>query len=353
MRDTVKVAMTAAWLAVCLLASSAQALDLPAPQSSGLSLSSLKPLEGNPRLWSAMVTSTVLSQPVEVAIHLPADYNNHPERRYPVLLLFHGHGEPLDGVLPWVRQGNAPALIEASAFEGIVVIPQCGKACWYVDWQKATPGGAKPQWETYYAQQLMPWIEANFRTIATREGRAIAGLSMGGTGALAIAGRNPQLFSKVGSFSSAPNIQDFTVQQMVIANTVTLGWGAAYTSLDKGAAWRARDVQDLYGPYSSDGWRSHNPYALAPVYAREKIALYVYAGGGGGSVVPDILESGVGPYNDAFHKQLNAQGVPHRYCRGTGKHTYTYWQADLVDFLGVLAGSTPATCPNGWGLPKP
>jgi S-formylglutathione hydrolase FrmB len=73
-----------------------------------------------------------------------------------------------------------------------------------------------------------------------------------------------------------------------------------------------------------------------------------------GSGYIDLLEIGSGSQNDKFHKQLNASGSPHRYCKGsTGKHGYPYWQADLGDFLAVLAGATPATCPNGWGAPKP
>lgn len=332
----------------------ARAQALPAAQSHGLSLLQWQMLDDNPRLWAAQLQSTVLDQPVQVAVHLPADYATRPDRRYPVLLLLHGHGDAFDGALPWVRQGKAAELIEASPYEGIVVIPQCGKACWYVDWQKATPGGAKPQWETHYVKQLMPWIDANFRTVAQRGSRAIAGLSMGATGAMSMAGRFPEVFSQVGSFSAATNIQDFTIQQVIIANSVTLGWGAAYTSADKGSGWRARDVQDLYGPYSSDRWRSHNPFALAPVFAREGISLAVYAGGGSGPGFPDFTESAVGPYNDAFRKQLKAHGVVHRYCRGSsGKHAYPFWQADLADFLRVIAGVTPALCPNGWGAPRP
>lgn len=340
--------------ALAVVTMTSQALELPQPHSNGLSLQSIAPLDDSPRLWAMMVSSTGLSEPVQVAIHLPADYDRHLERRYPVLFLLHGHGDALDGALPWVRQGHAPELIEASPFEGIVVIPQCGKACWYTDWQKATPGGARPQWETFYIQQLLPWIDANFRTIATRQSRSMAGLSMGGTGALSLVGRSPQLFGRVASFSAGTNIQDLALQQVIIANTVTLGWGAAYTSAEKGKAWRARDVQDVFGPYSSDGWRSHNPYTLAPAYAREGVEVSMYSGGGGGSGAFDLLEAGAASSNDAFHKQLKAQGVAHRYCRGSdGKHAYPYWQAELADFLAVLAGATPPTCPNGWGAPKP
>jgi S-formylglutathione hydrolase FrmB len=289
-----------------------------------------------------------------VAIYLPADYDSHPDRRYPVLYLLHGQGDARDFALPWVVAGKAAAVVDASPFEGIVVMPQCGKACWFTDWQKATPGGYQPQWETYHIKQLLPWVDANFRTLGTRESRAIAGLSMGGFGALSMAGRFPQLFGHAGSFSGATDIQDFVTQQVAIANTVTLMAGAAYTSAETGAAWKARDVQDVFGPYSSDGWRSHNPLALAPVYGREKVKLVLYSGGGVGSTYIDVLEVASGNLNDKFHKQLNLSGSPHRYCRGsTGKHAYPYWQADLADFLAVLAGTPPALCPNGWGAPRP
>jgi S-formylglutathione hydrolase FrmB len=325
---------------------------LPQPSAYGLQLLDLQPLNSTPRLWNAVVSSGALSEPVHVAIHLPPDYDSQPAKRYPVLFLLHGQGEPLDRSLPWPVSGNAASLIDASPYKGIVVMPQCGKACWYTDWVKATPGGQKPQWETYYIQQLLPWIDANFRTIGTRATRSIAGLSMGGYGALAMSARFPHLFSQVGSFSGAMNIQDLVMQQVVLANTVTLGNGAAYVSGQTGTAWRARDVQDVIGLYSSDNWRSRNPYALADVYGRENIRMALYSGGGAGSF--DVIEMGAGTFNDSFHNKLKASGSPHRYCRGSvGTHSWPYWKADLVDFLQVLVGQPPATCPNGWGAPRP
>ena len=320
----------------------------------GLSLTSWQPLQDTPRLWDAVVSTPALSEPVHVAIYLPADYGSQPGKRYPVLYLLHGYDDPLDQALPWVVRGNATPIVDASPFKGIVVMPQCGKACWFVDWLKPSYGGYKPQWETYHVKQLVPWIDANFRTQGTREGRAIAGLSMGGFGALSIAGRFPEVFGQVGSFSGPPNIQDITVQQVVIANTLTLLTGAAYVSTQKGHAWMAKDVQDVFGAYSSDGWRSHNPQVMAPVYGQQHVQMALYAGGGAGPGGLDLLETAVGPLNDKFHDQLKANGVPHRYCRGAnGKHAYPFWQADLADFLSVISGQPPATCPNGWGVPKP
>ena len=83
-----------------------QALELPLPQTSGLNLTGLVMLDGNPRLWDAVVSSTVLSEPVHVAVHLSADCDSRPDRRYPVLLLLHGHGDAFDRALPSIRQAT-------------------------------------------------------------------------------------------------------------------------------------------------------------------------------------------------------------------------------------------------------
>lgn len=113
-------------------------------------------------------------------------------------------------------------------------------------------------------------------------------------------------------------------------------------------------MQDVFEPYSSDGWRSHNPYALAPVYGRKQIELHVYSGGGAGPGPPDVTEAGVATYNDAFQKQLKASDTPYRYGRGSsGKHAYPYWQADLTDFLAVIAGPCLPPAAMDGATPRP
>lgn len=53
-----------------------------------------------------------------------------------------------------------------------------------------------------------------------------------------------------------------------------------------------------------------------------------------------------------MHQALNAAGVEHRYCTGSGDHSWTYWLPDLRDFLATTYGSTPSTCTTnpGWTL---
>ena len=84
----------------------------------------------------------------------------------------------------------------------IVVMPDGGSNGWYTDWyQGARP--VQPRWETYHVGELVPWIDATYRTIASRRGRAVAGLSMGGYGALIYAARHPGTFAAAASFSGA------------------------------------------------------------------------------------------------------------------------------------------------------
>jgi pimeloyl-ACP methyl ester carboxylesterase len=84
----------------------------------------------------------------------------------------------------------------------IVVMPDGGAMGWYTDWY-AGDRPVQPRWETYHVGELVPWIDATYRTIAARRGRAIAGLSMGGFGALSYAARHPGTFAAAASFSGA------------------------------------------------------------------------------------------------------------------------------------------------------
>jgi S-formylglutathione hydrolase FrmB len=80
----------------------------------------------------------------------------------------------------------------------IVVMPDAGfdgdGGGWFTDWFNGG-AGSQPMWEPYHVRQPIPWIDDNFRTIAARRGRAVAGLSQGGFGSLSYAVRHPELFT--------------------------------------------------------------------------------------------------------------------------------------------------------------
>ena len=139
------------------------------------------------------IPSPALGQTIPCSVTLPDDYYRDPTRRFPVLLLLHGTDGTADD---WLDAGG---LADASNADGtlpfIVVTPGAGNS-WYVD-------NGSVAWETALLDDLLPAIDARFRTIQGRAGRAIAGLSMGGYGAIHLALRHPDQFAAVASLSGA------------------------------------------------------------------------------------------------------------------------------------------------------
>lgn len=144
------------------------------------------------------VPSAALGQPILCAVTLPDSYDLEPMRRFPLLLLLHGTDGTHHDWLDWggIEEGNA-ASAASSGTPFVIVTPAAGNS-WYVDNLEG-----EDAWETALVEDLLPAIEARFRTIRDRSGRAIAGLSMGGYGAVHLALRHPDLFAAVASLSGA------------------------------------------------------------------------------------------------------------------------------------------------------
>jgi S-formylglutathione hydrolase FrmB len=127
-------------------------------------------------------------------IVLPRTYDDS-DRRYPVLYLLHGLSQNYQA---WSRQG---VRFYAPFFDMIVVMPDAGNS-WYVNWA-ARGGGQRNDWEDHIVRDVIGHVDASYRTVARREGRAINGLSMGGYGGLTLGLRHPDLFISIGSHSGA------------------------------------------------------------------------------------------------------------------------------------------------------
>ncbi|WP_327303439.1 alpha/beta hydrolase-fold protein [Streptomyces sp. NBC_01298] len=221
--------------------------SLPAPNAAGLTLRTWPVAAGqSERLGDASVTTAAVfaahggtpsidpvQVPVRVRILLPEDYQRDPAHPYPVLYLLHGGSGDVE---QWSKtdEGNVTAHLKDSAFKGIVVMPEGGKAGWYSDWPGHTDGFFAPQWETFHVRQLVPWTDANFNTVRAASGRAVAGVSMGGYGALRYAGRNPDLFSAVGAFSPGTDIYDPGAQSIIANSTWQAGASILWTGLFDG-----------------------------------------------------------------------------------------------------------------------
>ena len=140
--------------------------------------------------------SPAVERTMKYNIVLPRDYESSSQR-YPVLYLLHGLTQ---NYTAWGLSNGTP--FYAGLYDDlIVVMPDAGNS-WYVNWAE-NEAGQKNNWEDHIVQDVVNHVDWNFRTIARREGRAIAGLSMGGYGAMTLGLRHPEMFISIGSTSGA------------------------------------------------------------------------------------------------------------------------------------------------------
>jgi S-formylglutathione hydrolase FrmB len=340
---------------------------LPSPDAYGITLQSWTQVDAGqpasqPRLLDATLTTTAVfppgggspgNVPIRVRILLPANYTTDRSRPYPTLYLLHG------GAADWQQwsdtsAGDVDGVVAGSPFRGIVVMPEGGYAGWYSDWYGTTDGGFRPLWETFHVHQLVRWIDTNLNTVAQRSGRAVAGVSMGGYGALRYAGRFSSTFGAVGAMS-AGIILDDSALQTVSDSMWALGASVEeHGRLDGGYRvnppwWQVFDAtryraQAVFGPEADRA--AVTPYDMAAAYNAYDGRFALYTGTTGG-------DQRHAAWSDAFHAELGRSGVAHRYCRGPGDHSFDHWRNDLADFLHYAFASTPGSCPNGWGAPIP
>jgi S-formylglutathione hydrolase FrmB len=264
----------------------------------------------DPRLEQLAFQTPAVAGTTHVRVLLPAGYAAHSHRRYPVLYLLHG---AVGDYTSWTVQGAAERL--AASYPLIVVMPDSGPSGGYTNWYNGGAGGP-PEWETYHVDQLIPWIDAHLRTDARRAERAVAGLSMGGFGAMSYAARHPDLFAAAASFSGAVD----TSNPLDIAVTPNSVWGPRATEQVR--------------------WRAHNPWDLAENLRGVNLTIRTgngMAGGPYGPGAPDIVEATVHQMSVNFHDRLVRLRIPSLWDDyGPGGHDWPYWQGDLRETLPRL-----------------
>ena len=138
------------------------------------------------RVLALTLDSKAMNREMDVRVLLPQGYDE--ARRYPVLYLFHGSfGQEGD----WLELGDAERIVGDR--ELIVVMADGGLASSFSDWYGIVAGQeAGPQnWESFHVDELVPYVDATFPTLADPSNRFIAGLSSGGHGAFKYAARTP------------------------------------------------------------------------------------------------------------------------------------------------------------------
>jgi enterochelin esterase family protein len=138
-----------------------------------------------------------------VPVYLPPSYDAEPARRYPVVFVltgFTGRGRMLLNDNPWSPSldDRMDALVAAGASEAILVMPDCFTrfgGSQYMD------SAATGRYETHVVEELVPWVDRTWRTLAGRAHRGVAGKSSGGYGALRLGMRHPGVFGALACHS--------------------------------------------------------------------------------------------------------------------------------------------------------
>ncbi len=291
----------------------------------------------DPRLLALELSTKALPGPANVDILLPTGYAAHPRRHYPVLYLLPGTG---GGAADWTQFGGAEQATAGRPL--IVVMPDIalnhGGGGWCSNAFNFGRHGL-PRWETFHIDELIPWVDDNLRTIANRDGRAIAGLSQGGFCSTSYPARHPDLFSASLSFSGAPDIW-FTPSARGPAEAIINAIEVAYDHIP---------ANSIFGPPATEGinWAAHDPATLANNMRGMDILIFAGNGQRGpldpAPVSPTsfgaVIENLVGQDSAVFHARLNALGIKSFYdAYGPGTHSFPYWARDLRQSIGPLMG---------------
>lgn len=263
------------------------------------------------RLVELGVRSEAVGREVGVRVLLPKDWKRSTHRKWPTLYLLHGCCDGDTGYRSWTDKTDVEAFTARA--NALIVMPEGGPAGYYSDWLSG------PGWETFHLTELRRLLERKYRS---SHDRVVAGLSMGGFGALSYAARNPGFFKAAASYSGVVHTTYQGKRSTDLVQELIRFLGG-----DPKAIWGDPVVQ-------AHIWAAHNPYDLAG--RLRGIPVYLSTGNGEpGPLDPpgsgfDGLEQLLGEQNVAVADRLRTEHV-HVVTDfyGPGKHTWPYWERAL------------------------
>lgn len=223
-------------------------------------------------------------------VYTPPGYDESPKKRYPVLYLQHGSGEDETG---WATQGKMDFILDNLIAEGkatpMIVVMERGYATNPTAPVSTTGGMASNVFPEVLVKEVIPMIDKSFRTLADRNDRAMAGLSMGGFQTFQTTMTNLDKFAYIGGFSGAGRLQP----------------GA--------------DIKQAYDGAWSD----------ADAFNKKMKLVYVSIG----TKEPERMYTGV----NGFHQALEKAGIKHVYYESPGTaHEWQTWRRSLRQYAGLI-----------------
>jgi putative tributyrin esterase len=241
--------------------------------------------------------SKSLARVMKYRILLPVTYLR-TENTYPVLYLLHGwHGD-------YQNWSTLTKLTDYAQDLSLIIVMPDANDSWYVN------AATNPQdrYETFIAKDLVAEIDSHWRTMRSAEHRAIAGLSMGGYGAVKFAEKFPEVFRFAGSISGAFN--------------------APTMELAQARADLAPSLQKAYGAPATTTRADNDVYKLLNDLAA-KSAPYFYIDCGSSDTT--FL-----PSNRALAAALSNHEFAYEYHEFPGSHSWQYWDTRLSDLLKAV-----------------
>ncbi|MBC7984594.1 MAG: esterase family protein [Candidatus Obscuribacterales bacterium] len=240
--------------------------------------------------------SPALKRTWTYVVYSPANYEP-TKLRYPVLYLLHGNGQKgSDWVTSGKIQTTADALIANREIPPVIIVMPDAGTTWFVD--------RKEQMESAFIQDLIPEIEKNFSAIASREGRLVGGLSMGGYGSTRFALKYPEKFIAAALLS--PAIYD----------------------PEPPSTSGARRVGVFGAPaYDTEIWKSLNYPSLWPSYLAKKmpVAMYIVSGDDDDFFIESDATN--------FYSLLRKNQQPAELRIVNGAHVWPVWESTIGDAL--------------------
>ena len=253
------------------------------------------------------MTSKILKMERKYAIYLPPDYETS-QRSYPVLYLLHGSGDDQTG---WVQFGEVLRIADKSLLDGtatpmIIVMPDgnTGRRGYFND--------VKGDWnyEDFFFQELIPFIEKTYRAKTDKKYRAISGLSMGGGGTFMYALHHPELFSAACPLSAS--VGPLTMEE---ASTRLKRQNPDVTDAQVSKYFSSLSALELVNNVLED--------------QKKAVRWYIDCGD------DDNLSIG----NCLVHNAMLKNNIPHEFRIRDGAHNWTYWRDALPKVLEFVSMS--------------
>ena len=231
------------------------------------------------------VFSASMNKNIKTCVIVPDNYKKS-KKKFPIVYLLHGYS---GNYATWVK--SFKEVSQQVDRYGFIAIGVDGN---YSSWYFNSPIDPTFKYETYIIDELVPFIDKKYKTIASREGRAISGLSMGGHGSLYLSLKHQDVFGAAGSMSGGVDIRPFSEK------------------------W---DIKNRLGAITDfpENWEKNTVVNLIELNQNNNLKLIIDCG------VDDFFID----VNRELHQKMLALKIDHDYIERPGKHNIDYWENSL------------------------